>query len=368
MKSDADIRRPAPPSRNLTADLLKGTAVLLMIQVHLMELFVQPGVYESAIGAASLFLGGPPVAPLFLAVFGYFVQKSRRSMLQLFARAGKLLLVGLLLNLGMNAHLLLKIRAGVFELSPWEYVLGVDILFAVGLSVLVLALLRPVLRSSPWAWVATAVAVAATAPLMTEQLTIGGAARWPLAYIAGNYSWSYFPLFPWLAYPLLGAGLSAWCSGSDRGTLKRLTESPRVTVPVLLLAVVVLTVFGRFAVQTSRVLPAYYHHGALFFGWTALFLLVWTATHHLIAHRFHGTQVVKYLAWVGRNVTRFYIVQWLIIGNIATALYRSETLLHGGLWFVTVTVATSALVRMTERLVPSKATVADASAFTPLGA
>lgn len=69
-------------NRNCAADLLKGTAVVLMIQVHIVELFAQPSVLENWIGRASLFLGGPPVAPVLIAVMGYFAGrpcKSRRS-------------------------------------------------------------------------------------------------------------------------------------------------------------------------------------------------------------------------------------------------------------------------------------------------
>ena len=60
-------------TRSFTADLLKGMAVLAMIQVHLMELFARQEVYDSLTGKISLFLGGIPAAPVFMAVMGYFL-------------------------------------------------------------------------------------------------------------------------------------------------------------------------------------------------------------------------------------------------------------------------------------------------------
>ena len=60
-------------TRTQTADVLKGIAILLMIQVHLVELFVTNEISESRVGNVLLFLGGPPVAPIFMTVFGYFV-------------------------------------------------------------------------------------------------------------------------------------------------------------------------------------------------------------------------------------------------------------------------------------------------------
>ena len=50
-------------NRNGTADLLKGIAVLLMIQVHIMEQLAEYDLFNSRFGEISLFLGGPACAP-----------------------------------------------------------------------------------------------------------------------------------------------------------------------------------------------------------------------------------------------------------------------------------------------------------------
>ena len=60
-------------SRNRTADLLKGVTVILMVQVHLVELFAQQQIFNSYMGSVLLFLGGPPAPPVFMAVMGYFI-------------------------------------------------------------------------------------------------------------------------------------------------------------------------------------------------------------------------------------------------------------------------------------------------------
>jgi hypothetical protein len=70
-----------------TAHLMKGCACLLMIQVHVLELFIQPAPFRgSLMGTMGMFLGGPPVAPVFLAVMGWFLGKSKKSALQLCLR------------------------------------------------------------------------------------------------------------------------------------------------------------------------------------------------------------------------------------------------------------------------------------------
>jgi len=41
-----------------------------MVQVHIMELFARQDIFEDTVGKISLFFGGPPAAPVFMAVMG----------------------------------------------------------------------------------------------------------------------------------------------------------------------------------------------------------------------------------------------------------------------------------------------------------
>jgi surface polysaccharide O-acyltransferase-like enzyme len=81
-------------NRNRTADLLKGLAVIFMIQVHLLELFATQDIYVSWIGKISLFLGGPPAAPVFMVVMGYYFASSKRTLKSGTVRGLKLILLG----------------------------------------------------------------------------------------------------------------------------------------------------------------------------------------------------------------------------------------------------------------------------------
>ena len=73
MKLEKDITS----SRIKTADLLKGIAAILMIQVHIIELFATNDISESTAGKFLLFLGGPAVAPVFIILLGYFIVESK---------------------------------------------------------------------------------------------------------------------------------------------------------------------------------------------------------------------------------------------------------------------------------------------------
>ncbi len=341
-RNGPDDPAPAAP-RSGTADLLKGTAVVLMIQVHLMELFAQPAVLNSWAGRFSLFLGGVPAAPVFLLVMGYYLAASRRSNGRLLWRGLKLIGLGGLLNLGLNANLLVKIGQGTIALDPRPYILGVDILFLAGASTMMLAVLRPVLRRPAVLAAVAAGLVALVSPWVTTALTTTAGARWVLAYVGGAYEWSYFPWFPWLAYPLLGFASYGVRSHillavGDAGATRRWRIAGLV---VLIASAAVVTGAGSFAVAVSHELPRYYHHDLRFFGWTCAFLVVWVGLHRAAETWWGNTSPLRWLKGLGRNVTVCYVVQWLIIGNLATALYKTESLLHWGLWVVAVVTATS---------------------------
>jgi uncharacterized membrane protein YhdT len=50
--------------------------------------------------------------------------------------------------------------------------------------------------------------------------------------------------------------------------------------------------------------------------------------------------VVRAVKWIGKEVTILYVIQWLIIGNIATSIFRTQDLFQITTWFLAITLAT----------------------------
>ena len=101
-------------------DLLKGFAVFLIVPVHILELFIDHPGRESLFGKILLFLGGPVAVPIFMMVMGYFIAKSQKPIATNLFRGVKIFAVGLLLNIGLNLTLLLKITYADWQLNPGE--------------------------------------------------------------------------------------------------------------------------------------------------------------------------------------------------------------------------------------------------------
>lgn len=81
--------------RSALANLSKGIIVLLIIQVHILELSATPQMFSSSKGSFLLFLGGSLITPIFAVVFGYFIAKSKLTTTQTtLVREIKLFFVG----------------------------------------------------------------------------------------------------------------------------------------------------------------------------------------------------------------------------------------------------------------------------------
>ncbi len=331
-----------PPSeRNQTADLLKGVAVILMIQVHLVEQFATFEIFQSSIGRVSLFLGGPPAAPVFLAAMGYFAARSRKPLLLQLRRGVLLMLGGIALNLGLNANLLFAIHQGRFELDPLAFIFGADILPLAGLSIIVIALMRVVIKERWLAYLFAAFLVAAVPPFLPNPDTATNAALvYIMPFFGGNAWWSYFPLFPWLAYTLLGFAFAV--VNKNRQTYHSL--SVRAKVILVIVVTVLLVATSPYAVPAITELHLYYHHGILLSLWITAFLGVWLIVASRIENTIGSQAPMRYLKWLGRNVTSAYVFQWLLIGNLATELYRTQSIAQVLGWFVAIMLATSILI------------------------
>jgi len=320
-------------------DMLKGLAVVLMIQVHITELLATPEFYDSLAGNISLFLGGVPAAPVFMVMMGFFAARAGGTRKGRIYRAFKLLVWGFLLNAGLNMHLLLKILLGTVRADPLAYLFGVDILYLAGLSLLLAELVRPLFKENAFVWLAAALFAAWGSTVIPPYSGESSVLNYVSAFCCGKQWWSYFPLFPWLAYPFAGiAGYHLLNMHAFDLSGKR----NRCCIAVVS-ALVVIFAFP-FGFRVSAYLPGYYHHGAGFFLWALSFVVLITVLASFIPRHWYNFFLLRSLVFAGRKVTSFYVFQWLIIGNVSTAFYRSQKAEILPLWFLGVTILSWILV------------------------
>ncbi|MFH0759304.1 MAG: acyltransferase family protein [Bacteroidota bacterium] len=324
-------------------DLLKGFAVLLIVPVHIMETFIDYPGRESLFGKSLLLLGGPIAVPVFMMVMGYFLARSKRSFISVIFRGIKIFILGFLLNIGLNFNLLLKIKFEGWQFDPLEYIFGVDIFYLAGLSIVVLATLK-ILNKGQLLIVTILIFLFSGSTALINELISASGRSYFLPFIGGEYSWSYFPIFPWLTYPLIGF-LFYRIENSLMKGIERNKRASWITGTVIFVLIVI---FGRFGVLTTIDLSKYYHHTFLFFLWTMGVVILWTLLLRFVVFKFPEFPLVVFLSWLGKNITVFYIIQWLIIGNIATVIYQTKELPEFGYWFGGIFLVTVGLTYLIE--------------------
>ena len=351
--------------RNQTADLLKGIAVIFMIQVHVMEQFAKPEIYESIYGKFSLFLGGPFCAPVFMAVMGYFLASSKKPFSYFLKRGIILFSGGIILNIARSANLLHYIFNGTSPANPYFFIFGVDILPLAGLSILIIGLLQLlfILTENRFAklhlcfmyGITRSKQICLRKPDKNEYkrnyiyyfilaIIIAGISRYLPVFGADikfsafvNVEWSYFPLFPWFAYILLGFSLKLF---NDKIPLcSKFTSGHCLVFSIPLLIFSVFTIKYAFAITHNlHGEDGYYHHDILFFGWMIIFISAYIMLVFLIEEYFGKQPIARFLKWTGKNVTTIYIIQWIIIGNIAAEIFQTQNLFEILLWFIGITI------------------------------
>lgn len=325
-------------------DLLKGFAVFLIVPVHIMETFIDYPGREGLLGKVLLALGGPVGVPVFMMVMGYFIANSKKKPWQNVIRGIKVFVLGLLLNIGLNANLLIKIRYAGWQINPWEYIWGVDIFYLAGLSIVVLAFLKGLEKGRTlFAFILAFLVLVFTAPMNTFLMVTERS--YILPFIAGTYSWAYFPLFPWLAYPLFGFAFFYW----EDDIVRFYSSHKLIRLAILAVAGVLVVMFGQWGIRTTINLPDYYHHTFWFAMWGMTVIVLWVAFLRFLVQKYPSTIIGNFLQWLGKNITQFYVIQWLIIGNIATAIYQTQAIHTYVYWYAGIFAVTILLTWLLEK-------------------
>jgi len=68
-----------------------------------------------------------------------------------------------------------------------------------------------------------------------------------------------------------------------------------------------------------------------------------------VVQKISRNPIVSFLQWLGKNITLFYVIQWLLIGNIATAIYQTQSINRYIFWFAGIFSATVFLTRLLEK-------------------
>jgi uncharacterized membrane protein len=207
---------PAPPAKKRIEfiDLLRGWAVIVMIQTHIFNSTLRPEIMESVLYDVIKFIDGL-VAPTFLFASGmaYAVATRRKvndylsfgtPLLRQIGRLSFILLIAYLLHVPRFNYHHLRYEAGA---TAWQIFWQSDVLQCIAVTLLLLQALLLILRSEQLLYrvvLVCSVGIVFATPIMW------GIDFWqfwpvPLASFMNGLHYSIFPLFPWAAFLFAGA-------------------------------------------------------------------------------------------------------------------------------------------------------------------
>ncbi len=299
-------------TRSRTADFLKGVALMAMVQVVLTEFFATDTVLNSIAGKLSMFLGGAPAAPVFLAIMGYYIAHNIKPMGAMILRGLKLIVLGFAVNMGRSAPELYDIFTGISNASPLPYIFFVDILITAGLSVIAMALVIKIFDGHVLFYIALILIV-----LFLQYLIPPVEQYYPHSYVLpflyGKYPNAYFPFIPWFSYVLAGFVFYQFKNFFVAESFK---HNRKIKIVLIVLSGLLLIGSLPFGFNVT-VQPRFFaHHGLLFFLFCVNFLFWWLLSAHAIVNRVNNL-ITQYLEWAGKNVTAFYVVFMILAGNLS---------------------------------------------------
>ena len=255
---------------------------------------------------------------------GYYIAKGNKSTQENIFRGAKLIGLGLMLNVALNAHLLIKIYYDIIVINPGPYLFGADILILAGLSIILLGLFMKVFGKNLLAYFITILLIFAIQDFVKPPEG-EDSLSYIMAFIFSNNWWSYFPLVPWLEYPVSGI-LFFYFQKHERFHISMLQHKL-----ILIVSGIILILSLKYGIEIASQLQVYYHHSYQYFLFTINFIIFWSELMYLFKP-VSNSLFLRLIRWIGINVTVIYVIQWIIIGNIATAVYKTQNGIQLILW------------------------------------
>lgn len=329
-------------------DLARGFTVLMMPMIHVVMLCSTIHVQHSLLGDILGFIAEGPGAQLFMLLMGVSFTFSKRITKQyVFQRAFYLLIAAYLLNffkfivplgLGlMPKDLLTELNLqSDFNTVKFFLLIG-DILHFAAIAYIILFFIT---RSKHYPFIAFALAIAIMflSPYIWDVKTDIAFVDQLIILFNGHPPQTFFPVFPWLVYPLCGLTF---------GYLLKYNNENYIIKKSGITGIGIMIISFCFPATTTKTewLPFYrtepadtlFHLG---------FVLLWLFIFHWVYKKIPANPLFNLLTFCSKHITAIYIIQWILICWCMTFTgYLQLNLQQSIIWLLAITTATLLLTK-----------------------
>jgi len=344
--------------RDRSIDLARGVALVLMVMVHVIYIWDLPTV--SADGSLIYAMVSPIGAPTFLFLMGInFALSSKTHAWPSIYRGCQLIALGYFLNfLRGTIPVFLGDWTGLITinhvtwLTPWHYLIEVDILQCVGLSLIVLAIIR---KYCPWpkVWALLAALSILGILIPSEAAATNSFGSYFASLFRGARNYIYFPLLPWITFPLAGMAYGAMKKkAAEKGRFEFRGALAGLAL-IIAGSVMVLTGTGE---GFGNLKAGFFLDGKLTPGMAVTFIgiqLLWLPLCGFISRTIDITPFAHRIYFWSENVTTFYFIQWIVIGWLSILTGEIATWLLGPM-IVVVLLSTDRVLSWRSSPLPEK--------------
>jgi uncharacterized membrane protein len=332
-------------SRIRSLDLARGFTVLCIPAIHSMLLYSQPLVRETLIGKMLKLIAEGPGAQLFMCLMGIYLSVAKTTSQRVVLMKGIIVFIA-----GYALNMLKFVMPNAFGWLPlglmndleitndgnawWKLLLIGDIFHFAALALLLIGWIKQY-KAYPYLAIVAVLIVLIISPLLWDVQTGWLVIDEFLKLIGVQPPRVFFPLFPWLVYPLSGLTIGYFLKRNAEETFRVLRD---LGIILLLLPVGYHWLFplnepvSFYRTETPETLS---HMGIVF---VSLFVWYW------MSEWVPGNRLFDVLQYSSRQITRLYIIQWIIIMWLLPAVgYQQHQLGTSILIIIVTTVLTYAI-------------------------
>jgi len=294
-------------SRIKSLDLARGFTVLFIAPIHAILYYGKPVVYQNWFSKTLAFIAEGPGAQLFMLLMGIsFTFSKHTSFKEIFKKALLLLLAGYSLNVlkfvlpaccgKMPQGLYDELQVAHNTNGLFHMLLVGDILQFAATALIVLYFVSRLPHGYSLA-IILAVLICFIGPAAYGSRT----GNYCLEMIAGQPPRVYFPVLPWLVYPLVGLYVGH-CLKADRYVFEC---AAAIAIILLLISACFRCTYCTESSFYQTCPPSTMYHVAI--------VLLWLLGWHLLHKYVQGNFCFRLLAYCSQHITQIYIIQWIII-------------------------------------------------------
>ena len=303
--------------RVLSLDLARGFTVFFIAPIHVMLLYSKPNVRETWTGEVFKFIAEGPGAQLLMMLLGIsFCLSGKHSFLKTLLKIVGLLLIGYFLNFWkfalptamgiMPTNFMKELAIDTSNKGLIKSMLIGDILHFAAIAILVLYILKWLFKGHTVQF-ALAVLACILSICYWDMHSTNPYTNYILTLITGQPPQVFFPVLPWIVYPLIGYVIGSFIK--DGSSL----------LPLLPLGIAISFIgfiiseffFPCTEVSFYRTCPG---HTILHTG----VVLAWLGAWEFISLKIRHNKIFEFLQYLSRHITLIYFIQWIIISWLLT--------------------------------------------------